>query len=73
MCLGLYRRMYPDTPHSNPNRYVITNPSASLRLIPSDMVGYTQHSSPLVTCVGLANLVLHTICVAMVTEFVYCT
>jgi len=28
--------MYPDVSHSNPNRYVITNPSADLPLIDSD-------------------------------------
>jgi len=45
LCLGLYRRMYPDT-HSNPNRYVITNPSASLTLSSSDQVRpYNVHYS----------------------------
>jgi len=38
LCLGLYRRMYPDESYSNPNRYVITNPSAALPLLPSDQV-----------------------------------
>ena len=30
--------MYPDESYSNPNRYVITNPSAALPLLPSDQV-----------------------------------
>jgi len=30
--------MYPDVSHSNPNRYVITNPPAELSLLPSDQV-----------------------------------
>ena len=60
LCLGLYRRMYPDPSNSNPNRYVITNPSASLPLVSSDQVCTTISMPPYYYLTTLALLLLAT-------------